>query len=257
MKTRLAFSVAAHLEPDVLIIDEVLAVGDVEFQKRCLGKMESVARSGRTILFVSHNMPAVEALCGRGILMRSGRVAFDGDVRSAVREYLHEMETLANVDLSARTDRSGNGEARLRRIEIHGGTTAIPSELRTGSPATFVFRLSDARPDLECSFAILDSRDYPVAVFDGRKSEYSATRSGESAIRVCTIPELPLLPGRYRLDVSLHARAQMLDNVRWAAAFDVLTSDVQYADSGGGRSGRVYIRHAWSSSPEPAAVAQT
>jgi lipopolysaccharide transport system ATP-binding protein len=256
MKTRLAFSVAAHLEPDVLVIDEVLAVGDVEFQKRCLGKMESVARSGRTVLFVSHNMPAVESLCRRGMLLRGGRVVFDGDVRSAIREYLRDMESIAAVDLSARTDRTGNGEARMRRIEIHGGTAEQPSELRTGGPASIVFHLSSTRHDLNCSFAILDGGDYPVAVFDGRRSEEAPTRGGESTVRVCSIPELPLLPGRYRVDASLHAGAQLVDHVLSAAAFDVLTSGVQYARGGGGRSGGLYVRHAWSRSPVGAAVAQ-
>jgi len=88
MYMRLAFSVAAHLEPDVLVIDEVLAVGDAEFQKKCMGKMSDVARSGRTVLFVSHNMVAVRSLCDRGILLEQGRIVHDGPVQETVRAYL-------------------------------------------------------------------------------------------------------------------------------------------------------------------------
>jgi lipopolysaccharide transport system ATP-binding protein len=248
MKTRLAFSVAAHLEPDVLIIDEVLAVGDVEFQKRCLGKMESVARSGRTILFVSHNMSAVESLCTRGLFMQAGRVVFDGNVRSAVREYLREMEEAATVDLSARTDRTGNGEARLERIEVVGGTAEHPTELRTGAPARVLFHLSSRKPNITCSFAVMDGVDTPLAVFDSRRSEDVAGATVDSAVRVCTIPTLPLLPGRYHIDASVHIGVILLDRVQSAASFEVVSSSVQHSTMGGGRKGGVFVPHQWSSS---------
>jgi lipopolysaccharide transport system ATP-binding protein len=88
MKVRLGFSVAAHLEPEILIIDEVLAVGDMEFQRKCLGKMEHVAESGRTVLFVSHNMDAINTLCGRCLLLNSGKIAYDGDTKTAIEKYL-------------------------------------------------------------------------------------------------------------------------------------------------------------------------
>lgn len=94
MQVRLAFSVAAHLEPEILIIDEVLAVGDAEFQKKSLGKMSSVARQGRTVLFVSHNMAAIRNLCTRGLLLRDGRIAEDGEVGQVVRSY---MESVSSV----------------------------------------------------------------------------------------------------------------------------------------------------------------
>src|SRR5207245_1235852 len=88
MYMRLAFSVAAHLEPDVLVIDEVLAVGDAEFQRRCLGKMGSVATEGRTVIFVSHNLAAVQGLCGRALLIDRGRIVLDGSPADAIDRYL-------------------------------------------------------------------------------------------------------------------------------------------------------------------------
>ena len=97
MYVRLAFAVAAHLEPEILIVDEVLSVGDAPFQKRCLGKMGDVARSGRTVLFVSHNLGAVTQLCSRGIVLKEGRTVFDGETSAAVATYVDEMRTAAST----------------------------------------------------------------------------------------------------------------------------------------------------------------
>src|SRR5437660_12254134 len=108
MYVRLAFAVAAHLEPEILVIDEVLAVGDAEFQKKCLGKMGEVAKGGRTVLFVSHNMHAVTSLCSRGLVLERGRVIFDGMGAAAVAEYLALGRTAA--DPAAAATRPGTGE---------------------------------------------------------------------------------------------------------------------------------------------------
>ncbi|MBM4423653.1 MAG: ABC transporter ATP-binding protein [Chloroflexi bacterium] len=118
MYMRLAFSVAAHLEPEILVVDEVLAVGDVEFQKKCLGKMGNVAEEGRTVLFVSHNMPAITALCSRAILLKQGAVAADGYSHDVVGEYLvGGRETMAEKVWPA-TDMPGNEIVRLRAARV-------------------------------------------------------------------------------------------------------------------------------------------
>jgi lipopolysaccharide transport system ATP-binding protein len=117
MYLRLAFAVAAHLEPEILIVDEVLAVGDAAFQKKCLGKMDEVSKQGRTVLFVSHNMVAVENLCTRGIFLRDGRVVFDGSAHEAIDMYLTPNEQLRVQDLS-QARRAGTGEVRISRYEI-------------------------------------------------------------------------------------------------------------------------------------------
>jgi lipopolysaccharide transport system ATP-binding protein len=117
MYLRLAFAVAAHLEPEILIVDEVLAVGDAVFQKKCLGKMDEVSRQGRTVLFVSHNMVAIENLCTRAILLDQGRLVFDGSARDAIDIYLTPKEHIQIRDLSD-ARRSGTGEVRIHRYEI-------------------------------------------------------------------------------------------------------------------------------------------
>ncbi|HSE41290.1 MAG TPA: ABC transporter ATP-binding protein, partial [Acidobacteriota bacterium] len=112
MYVRLAFAVAAHLEPEILLVDEVLAVGDVAFQKKCLGKIKRVSQEGRTVVFVSHNMAAVESLCNRGIVISSGEIALDGTQMEAISKYLSDaMPT--EVSLIDRTDREGSGELRV------------------------------------------------------------------------------------------------------------------------------------------------
>jgi lipopolysaccharide transport system ATP-binding protein len=100
MKLRLAFSVAAHLEPEILLIDEVLAVGDAEFQKKCLGKMDEVSKSGRTVLFVSHNLGAVRQLCGRGVLLEGGEVKLDADIEGIIHKYLMNSSDITNILLN-------------------------------------------------------------------------------------------------------------------------------------------------------------
>lgn len=125
MKVRLGFAVAAHLEPEILIIDEVLAVGDAEFQKKCLGKMESVAGEGRTVLFVSHNMMAVRNLCQKGLVLKSGILKFDGSAEHSIDYYLKEYAEVNRRVSYNSSDAPGNTEAKLLRAEV------LPSPDRT------------------------------------------------------------------------------------------------------------------------------
>jgi lipopolysaccharide transport system ATP-binding protein len=118
MYLRLAFAVAAHLEPEILLVDEVLAVGDAQFQKKCLGKMGEVAQGGRTVLFVSHNMAAVQSLCNRALLLTRGRVTQFGGVREVVHEYMREADKSDAAALFARAKRSGTGELRFVDVNI-------------------------------------------------------------------------------------------------------------------------------------------
>ena len=137
MKVRLAFAVAAHLEPEILIIDEVLAVGDAEFQKKCLGKMQDVARGGRTVLFVSHQLPAVQRLCGHTILLDLGRIVAKGPTQSIIERYLSESAPMAGaVDLTMISDRQrrGSGVAQFVRIELLNGDGKVTKEFKHGEP---------------------------------------------------------------------------------------------------------------------------
>lgn len=118
MFMRLAFAVAAHLEPDILVVDEVLAVGDLAFQRKCLGKMSTVAQQGRTVLFVSHNMAAVQGLCSRAALLDHGRIVHVGTPQEVIGRYVQSATSLEPVALGARPDRSGDGTVRMESIGI-------------------------------------------------------------------------------------------------------------------------------------------
>jgi len=137
MYTRLAFAVAAHLEPEILMVDEVLAVGDLEFQQKCLGKMSEVARSGRTVLFVSHNMAAIKQLCDRGILLRSGRLAFTGDVRTCIDLYSNKeassgrriVEHTTRRNTAVTVERVSLNGSEQDKIHLEGGQRKLTIEL--------------------------------------------------------------------------------------------------------------------------------
>jgi lipopolysaccharide transport system ATP-binding protein len=151
MYLRLAFAVAAHLEPEILVVDEVLAVGDAAFQKKCLGKMDEVSRQGRTVLFVSHNMVAVEKLCTRGIVMDRGRIAFDGVARDAIAAYLSASGTDTGQDLRHTGRRTGSGEARVTRYEVLSPTGKL---IRAGDPFTIRLYFECREPLKSPAFAV-------------------------------------------------------------------------------------------------------
>ncbi|HEY8559624.1 MAG TPA: Wzt carbohydrate-binding domain-containing protein, partial [Pyrinomonadaceae bacterium] len=130
MYMRLAFSVAAHLEPEILIVDEVLAVGDIAFQKKCLSKMRDVGQTGRTVLFVSHDMQAISRLCSRTIWMKDGTIAEDGETNAVIGQYLHEQSKTGAEKAWENLEKSPGSEyARLRRVRVLDETGATASTL--------------------------------------------------------------------------------------------------------------------------------
>src|SRR5690348_4692770 len=137
MYVRLAFAVAAHLEPEILVVDEVLAVGDVEFQRKCLGKMRDVAsKEDRTVLFVSHNMAAVQSLCHSAILLTDGHCTEKGRTHAIVQKYLKEMNRLAIMPLSQRVDREGSGDLRFVSVTLEGRHKSEVAAFQCGDEAT-------------------------------------------------------------------------------------------------------------------------
>jgi lipopolysaccharide transport system ATP-binding protein len=222
MTVRLAFAVAAHLEPEILLVDEVLAVGDLAFQRKCLGKMSEVAAEGRTVLFVSHNMAVIQALCRRGILLDRGVLREDGPVDTVVRRYLQSLETDAvAVDLAARTDRGGWREMIVERLEITGEDETTGT-LTTGRPAEFVFHATGLQHGASLAFTVHDQLGHPVATLSSARAGEADTTEVQSRPRfACFIDELPLVPGRYRLDLTLTGGGHIQDHVEGAAFFDV------------------------------------
>ena len=247
MYVRLAFAVAAHLEPEILIVDEVLAVGDVEFQRKCLRKMEDVAHGGRTVLLVSHNMGTVQAFCNRAILLREGAVAAAGSPADAVAVYLRGLEEVAKQDLRTRTERTGEGHSRIVRCDIGTGDSAH-GILSTGRPARFVFEVDRVRPGMTCWFAIRDQLGRPVTYFDSTLVGNEDLQGDWSAPEFrCEIEELLLVPGRYCVDVSVWAGDDVQDRVEAVAFFDVEEGLVRgRAVPRVSNHGSVVMPHRWS-----------
>jgi lipopolysaccharide transport system ATP-binding protein len=214
MGLRLAFAVAAHLEPEILIVDEVLAVGDARFQRKCLGKMQDVAsREGRTVLFVSHNMNAVQRLCSRCLLLRAGRLAAAGPTAEVVARYLAATAGLAGAAPSRWIDlagipRSGNGEARFRALSYDSGSVAAAGQPYPGGPLEIALEIEAAGPRSVSGLAVtLYDRSGAKLVNADVLSlgRVVALRPGRNRVRL-RIEALHLNPGVYPLGLWLADR---------------------------------------------------
>lgn len=205
MHVRLAFAVAAHLEPDVLLVDEVLAVGDAAFQRKCLGKMDDVATGGRTVLFVSHQMGAVERLCSRVVLLDRGSVRADGPPDEIVGRYLSDAgDVNPVVQIAEETPRYGTGGCRITEVRLRGGEGRDGLPVRTGAPldVDISFKSIDYRGSLVAGILIRDR--YERFLCDLR-SAHDATRfdvdAGGAYVAEARIDSLGLYPGEYSLGV--------------------------------------------------------
>jgi lipopolysaccharide transport system ATP-binding protein len=208
MYMRLAFAVASHLEPEILVVDEVLAVGDAAFQKKCLGKMDQVSRAGRTVLFVSHNMTAVKSLCSRAILVDQGRVASEGNVDEVVNNYLAAGTDMSRTGVIPEDAvRMGNSQARMRSVKLQDEDGQEVTQLYFGQ-AFGVTLVCDVLKDIEDGLF-----EVSVSTPDGTHVSCSTTLDGSRRMDLgkgrYTIDawfDNLLLPRRYTIDVGVHQR---------------------------------------------------
>ncbi len=215
MQMRLAFSVAAHFEPDILVVDEVLAVGDAEFQRRCLGKLHAVSTEGRTVLFVSHNMQAIRILCDRALQLRDGRIVRAGAPSEVVAGYL-STDLIDRVEVRWERDDSRPGDDRLRLVAVRLlDQLAQPRAVVSSSEPILIEMEVDVRepqPGLCIGFDLATADGVPVLrtyQTDGPEREWPQLRSGHNVLR-CALPAGLLNGGRYTLSprIGLH-------NVEW------------------------------------------
>jgi lipopolysaccharide transport system ATP-binding protein len=249
MYVRLAFAVAAHLEPEILIVDEVLAVGDVAFQSKCIRKMREVGSQGRAVLFVSHNLGSLQQLCSRGILLQNGSVTIDLPIQQAVSCYLQTLKTRASEPLNLRTDRFGSGEIRLKAVRVTMDPEGPPSILVTGRQAEFEFEFANARRGVDVSFTIFDDHGSPISNFDTfRPGPLDRLCAHPTNRLVCRIEEFPLLPGSYRMNAMLRVNRVVADQVEGAALFEVQEGLIRGRRPGCHNTwGRVHVPHVWAS----------
>ena len=253
MYVRLAFAVAAHLEPEILIVDEVLAVGDAAFQRKCIGKMGSVAHGGRTVLFVSHNMAAVSTLCTRAILLENGRVTAEGDVASVVSEYLQHSAEGAALDRVWHDNETAPGRAgvRLHRIRLVTGGNGTPQPITVETPLSVeaTFRNGEDGVRVFPALCLMGSDASPV--FESAPTGDAALAGqplpkGTFRVR-CEIPGSLLNEGHYTVWFALvDDAAREVCEVRDALSFRV--DDTQQRAMGwlGKSVGPVRPRLAWS-----------
>jgi lipopolysaccharide transport system ATP-binding protein len=257
MQVRLAFAVAAHLEPEILIIDEVLAVGDAVFQKKCLGKMQDVAADGRTVLFVSHDLSAVEKLCSRAILLEAGQCRADGPTKETIGQYQAAIIESAAVDLSARKDRRGAGLVRFNSIQMLDEHSREAGVFLSGKPlrVRMHYCASGERPLENCRVSL---------AFNGWGKIYflaSTELISDDCLNLspkgfidCVIDELPLSLGTYYLGPFIEVNGEVQDWLESAATLHV--EDGNFYGTGrnypqGGAGATVLVKHRWQLPTKP------
>ena len=200
MYMRLAFAVAAHLDPEILLIDEVLAVGDAAFQKKCLGKMEDVAKEGRTVLFVSHNMGAVESLCNRAYLLDHGQVVQSGETQNVVSSYLAKNYQ-QNENPFSNCLHKGNGKIRVISFHMESPDAELMRVAKSGKPVIFNFEFKNqncnSRDIISFGFSVHTEREFGIFHYYSHFSNVGFKNLPPTGFFKCIISELPLAPGNY------------------------------------------------------------
>jgi lipopolysaccharide transport system ATP-binding protein len=236
MYVRVAFAVAAHLEPEILLVDEVLAVGDASFQKKCLGKMGDVAGEGRTVLFVSHNMAAVENLCSRALWLDKGRVSNQGHTDLVICEYLQTTTTSCVKQVWPDWNTApGNGKIRLRSAQIRTDNGTNPSQITTSMAVSIEITYWNLKPDVQLNLSLLLFNQEGICVLastNAHDPKWPAPPFPVGIFRsICSIPGGLLNAGLYRVKLLVVKDSAII----LYHHEDVLVFEVH--DSGKGRGG--------------------
>jgi homopolymeric O-antigen transport system ATP-binding protein len=255
MYVRLAFGVAAHLEPEILVVDEVLAVGDAAFQKKCLGKMEDVARQGRTVLFVSHNMSAIQNLCQRVVLIDQGKLEKDGQARSVINAYLERIFDLTTSSLMDRTDRSGLGDILVSAIEFlsHQGNQIPHATSGEKLIIRLHYRSRSNQVFKNCRVSVSIHKDERVYFLMSTElvNKAQLDLKGNGFIDFI-VPELPLSQGTYYLVPFVESNHVIQDYVVGAAKLSVTDGDFYGTGKNyplGWQGASVLVKHTWRLGP--------
>jgi len=250
MGVRLAFSVAAHLESEILLVDEVLAVGDIAFQRKCLGKMGDIAKAGRTVLFVSHNMAAILNLCKSGILLNGGRVSSIGLAPDIVQLYLAMIEQNAETSLRHRADRGGDGFVRAVEFKMSPSPHKNPeTDFMLNDEVYMVLTVEAPEPtEIYVGIQIKDSWGNLIFAFNSREGGFSyAVKAGETDL-ILQIPKLPFLEGRYTVGATINRvyNLSLCDMVEKVNAFVMHPKDVYNSGAPfSSQHGLVFVEHKW------------
>lgn len=250
MYVRLAFAVAAHLEPEILLVDEVLAVGDASFQKKCLGKMEDVAKEGRTILFVSHNMGSINKLCGRTIWIKNGQIEMDGATEQVMSLYLtDETSQDGQATWEEGISNKGVNEFNLTACRIKNGQNKVTTSLdaRKDFSIELEYEILESLPFCRVGFKVLTTDGITVfASYDTDNVELTELRKPGRYISTCIIPAYLLNTGRYLVSVAAgNARTKTFVHLPNILSFDIFETGSTGSEIVSKREGVVRPKLAW------------
>lgn len=243
MTVRLAFAVAAHLEPDILVVDEVLAVGDSEFQKKAIGKMQDISKGeGRTVLFVSHNMAAVKSLCTRAIVLENGKITFNGETNQSIDFYMSKKIDNSKIKFKDRKDRVGLGKVKILNIQM------LDSYICTGKDFEVEIEyqtINKSNKINEFGLSIWDLRENKIISLSSTFKNQLDVIPDDGKI-ICKIPKLPLVKGNYSLNCFVSSIFGLEDYIENVFEFSVEESDFY----GNGKTvnpqwGMIAIDHDW------------
>ena len=252
MYVRLAFAVAAHLEPEILVVDEVLAVGDAEFQKKCLGKMGEVAKEGRTVLFVSHNMGSVSALCKNGIVLQGGKLEGFYPVNEAINSYITNVVNLvSHVSPKERIDRQGNGKARISDVKILNSAKDIIFQVPLNIGALSFQIEVEGKETIRSAWVaigIYDTLNRCILWLDSQALNLEfRINKGRNHI-MCTITsDFAFTKGSYNINVAIFQGMDMLDYLPWVTSFNVIDGDFYGTGKISGGNPVIYVKQEWRS----------
>lgn len=249
MKVRLAFSVAAHLEPEILIVDEVLAVGDAEFQKKCLGKMGEVSKNeGRTVLFVSHNMGAVQSLCSRGILLQSGNLLYENDIDSVVKKYSELSNPDNSETINYRNLNKSTYDFEIKSFDILDKNGYPEKNFVSGNQIDFRISYFSGQKinDLAIGIIIKDNVSQFVSVLNNKIAGQEIKINNNTGEIFCSIKKNPFMYGKFSVTLIIQLKGQLIYNIEDINSFYISEGD--YFGSGFpnalNRQG-IYIENDW------------
>lgn len=247
MQVRLAFSVAANLDPEILVVDEVLAVGDAAFQKKCLGKMSKVAKEGRTVLFVSHNMAAINSLCERGILLEHGSKKFIGTIEEAIENYLCDKASVDDQNLFDITNRSGNGLVKVCNLEFN--IDSISKKTTSGHGMKVVIEYESKKDQLPIQFllGVYNLFNTCIIFLDSLTAKGLPTfypMKGKVVVEISN--EFSLAPGRYYVNIAAIINGEMADYIQ--NALTLYLENGNFFGTGKSPAGKslVFVKQEWS-----------
>lgn len=252
MYVRLAFAVAAHLEPELLIVDEVLAVGDAGFQRRCFDKLRSLRTSGRTVLLVTHNLGAVANICTRAINLESGTLVSSGQPQQQVTWYLSRLADQSRKSLDHRTDREGDQLARITALEFRNSLNQPVEHAITGGDIGIVLRCQTSSPSVVVDYVAISlwtAEGTKVFHIDNTMRASDITLSVRDRVFTCKLPRIALPAGMYYWNAALSGEGRTRDHVYSAANMEILPGDFfGVGQTVNAEGGMLLVDHEWTSS---------